>query len=90
MFFSLVLIIFGERNETCILSAGRYGHTVEDVAIQIGYDCIFLDDSIPNHHLSSYRNYIDDNTEFILAFGNNSFRLNWIDKLQSINVRIAI
>lgn len=87
------LIIFRERNEEMrlvILGAGGYGHTVADVAIQLGYDCVFLDDSIPNHQLSCYRNYIDDNTEFIPAFGNNSFRLNWIDKLQSANAKIAI
>jgi len=72
-----------------ILGSGGYGHTVEDVAVQLGYDCIFLDDSIPGHPLSSYINYIDSDTSFIPAFGNNEFRLSWIDKLQSARAKLA-
>lgn len=72
-----------------ILGSGGYGHTVEDVAIQLGYDCLFLDDSIVEYSLSSYSDYIDSDTEFIPAFGNNAFRLKWIEKLESSNARIA-
>lgn len=72
-----------------ILGSGGYGHTVEDVAIQLGYDCLFLDDSIADHPLSSYYNYIDSDTEFIPAFGNNAFRLEWIEKLESSNAKLA-
>ncbi|MDT2712386.1 PglD-related sugar-binding protein [Enterococcus dongliensis] len=72
-----------------ILGSGGYGHTVEDVAIQLGYDCIFLDDSLTDYPLSSYVNYVDSNTEFIPAFGNNSFRLEWVNKLEFLNAKLA-
>lgn len=72
-----------------ILGSGGYGHTVEDVAIQLGYDCIFLDDSITDYPLSSYINYIDSDTEFIPAFGNNAFRLEWIRKIEQSGGRLA-
>lgn len=65
-----------------ILGAGGYGRTVKDIAIQIGYDTIFLDDSIPGHTLASFTKYIDPDTCFIPAFGNNTFRLEWLDKVK--------
>lgn len=76
-------------NRLIILGSGGYGHTVEDMAIQLGYECIFLDDSIADHPLSSYMNYIDANTEFIPAFGNNALRLKWIEKLQDAKAKLA-
>lgn len=72
-----------------ILGSGGYGHTVEDVAIQLGYDCIFLDDSIADHPLSSYNNYMDSDTEFIPAFGNNGFRLSWVEKIEQSGGKLA-
>lgn len=72
-----------------ILGFGGYGQTVQDVAIQLGYDCVFLDDSISESPLSSYTNYIDSNTEFIPAFGNNAFRIEWIEKLEFSNAKLA-
>lgn len=73
-----------------ILGSGGYGHTVEDIATQLGYDCIFLDDAIVDCQLSSYIKYIDPYTEFIPAFGNNGFRLEWLDKLKSSGAKLAI
>lgn len=72
-----------------ILGSGGYGHTVEDVAVQLGYDCIFLDDSIADYPLSSFTSFISDDTVFIPAFGNNAFRLEWIDKFQSTGAKLA-
>ena len=72
-----------------ILGSGGYGHTVKDVAMQIGYDCLFLDDSIPECSLSTFVAYIDFQTEFIPAFGNNSFRMQWIEKLLMSGAKIA-
>lgn len=72
-----------------ILGSGGYGHTIEDIAVQLGYDCIFLDDSIPNHPLSSYVNYIDFSSCFIPAFGNNAFRLEWVNKIQLNGGKLA-
>lgn len=72
-----------------ILGSGGYGHTVADVAEQLGYNILFLDDSLPEHELSTFLSYIDDHTEFIPAFGNNEFRLSWLDKLYSAGARLA-
>lgn len=72
-----------------ILGSGGYGHTVEDVAVQLGYDCIFLDDSIPSHELSAFSSYVNDDTVFIPAFGNNTFRLEWIEKIESAGGKLA-
>lgn len=64
-----------------ILGSGGYGHTVADVAEQLGYNILFLDDSLPGHELSTFSSYIDDHTEFIPGFGNNEFRLSWCDRI---------
>lgn len=77
------------KKRLIVLGSGGYGHTVEDVAEQLGYDCTFLDDSIADHPLSSYINYIDADIEFIPAFGNNDFRLEWIEKLESANAKLS-
>jgi hypothetical protein len=54
-----------------ILGSGGYGHTVADVAEQLGYNILFLDDSLPDHPLSSFVDFIGEGAEFIPAFGNN-------------------
>lgn len=73
-----------------ILGAGGYGRTVADVAEQVGYnDIVVLDDAIENMSLSSYVNYIDDNTCFIPAFGNNQFRLKWIRDIKVAGGKLA-
>lgn len=72
-----------------ILGSGGYGHTVADVAEQLGYNILFLDDNLPEHKLSTFSSYIDDHTDFIPAFGSNKFRLEWLTCLESVGVRIA-
>lgn len=72
-----------------ILGAGGYGHTVADIASQLGYNCIFLDDSIEGYQLSSFESYISDDTRFIPAFGNNEFRISWIDKLITAGAKLV-
>ena len=72
-----------------ILGSGGYGHTVADVAEQLGYNILFLDDSLPRHELSSFSSYIDDQTEFIPAFGNNEFRLSWCDRITQAGGKLA-
>lgn len=72
-----------------ILGSGGYGHTVADVAEQLGYNILFLDDSLPGHELSSFSSYIDDQTEFIPAFGNNEFRLSWCDRITQAGGKLA-
>lgn len=73
-----------------ILGQGGYAYTVKDVAEQLGYDITaMLDDKDPHNPLSSFTNYISLDTYFIPAFGNNEFRLNWINKLQSSGAKLA-
>lgn len=72
-----------------ILGSGGYGHTVADIAEQLGYECVFLDDSIPDHPLPSFTNYISLDTYFIPAFGNNTFRLEWIEKIHQVGGKLA-
>lgn len=64
-----------------VLGFGGYGHTVVDVAEQLGYSTQFLDDSIPDHPLSSFVDFIGVGVEFVSAFGNNEFRLQWCDRI---------
>lgn len=65
-----------------ILGSGGYGHTVADVAEQLGYMITFLDDAIPDHPLASFTEYISSSTYFIPAFGNNELRLEWIKRIE--------
>lgn len=65
-----------------ILGAGGYGHTVADVAHQLGYSTIVLDDVDSAHPLSSFQSYINSSTYFIPAFGNNAFRSEWINRIE--------
>ena len=65
-----------------ILGAGGYGRTVADVAEQLGYeDIIVLDDALEGKGLSTFTQYIDADTVFIPAFGNDEFRMKWIDSI---------
>lgn len=72
-----------------ILGSGGYGKTVADVAEQLGYTPIFLDDSIPGASLNSFASYIHNTSSFIPAFGNNAFRLKWINKLHDNGAKLA-
>ena len=72
-----------------ILGSGGYGRTVYDIAEQLGYLIIVLDDADQEHPLISFSHYIDDNTEFIPAFGNNEFRLEWIRRIEEAGAKLA-
>ena len=72
-----------------ILGSGGYGHTVADVAHQLDYSTIALDDSDPVHPLSSFQSYINPSTYFIPAFGNNAFRMEWISKIEERGGQLA-
>ena len=65
-----------------ILGAGGYGRTIFDVANQLGYTTIILDDANPDHPISSFKAYINSSTFFIPAFGNNAFRMEWINSIE--------
>ncbi len=65
-----------------IIGAGGFGRTVRDLAEQSGkYEKIlFLDDAASGDgndvagKVSDFRDFIDDDTEFLVAFGNNELR----------------
>lgn len=74
-----------------ILGAGGYGQTVADVAEQLGYEMLFLDDNSDKavDVCSNYEKYKDDETVFYPAFGNNEGRVDWLDRLESSGCKIA-
>lgn len=72
-----------------ILGSGGYGHTVADVAEQLGYTILFLDDSNPLYSLSSFIDFVEEGVEFIPAFGNNEFRLSWCDRITQAGGQLA-
>lgn len=72
-----------------ILGAGGYGRTVADVAVQLGYEVQFLDDSIIDHPLNSFNEHIAPDTVFIPAFGNNEFRLHWLSALDAAGANLV-
>ena len=77
-----------------ILGAGGYGRTVADVATQTGaYSSIrFLDDNAQNPEVlgkcSSFLDFIEENTDFYPAFGNNEGRLAWITRLEEAGCHV--
>ena len=78
-----------------ILGAGGYGRTVADVAAQTGvYDeiCLLDDHSQAADVMgkcADYAAYIEENTVFYPAFGNNEGRVSWLKKLVESGCRIA-
>lgn len=72
-----------------ILGSGGYGRTVYDVAEQLGYSITVLDDSDNEHPLDSFSLYIKNDVEFIPAFGNNEFRLSWLERIEKAGSKPA-
>ena len=72
-----------------ILGAGGYDRTITDVAHQLGYTTIVLDDADSVHSLSSFQSYIDSSTSFIPAFGNNAFLMEWINGVEESGGQLA-
>ena len=70
-----------------ILGAGKYGREIEDVATQTGgYERIdFLDDYADSPRVvgkcADFARFIDDNTAFFVAFGDNDMRERWLKAL---------
>ena len=72
-----------------ILGSGGYGRTIADVAEQLGYATIVLDDANPAHPLASFQAYINSSTSFIPAFGNSTFRMEWINRIEDCSGQLA-
>ena len=75
-----------------ILGAGGYGRTVCDLAEQSGrYERIlFLDDNSPiaAGKCADYAAFLDNDTEFYPAFGNNAGRLEWLERLSGAGAKV--
>lgn len=63
-----------------VLGSGGYGRTIKDIAEQLGYSISILDDADSDHPLSSFHSFINSSTSFIPAFGNNVFRMEWVNR----------
>lgn len=78
-----------------ILGAGGYGRVIADVAEQLQKyrEILFLDDTGVSEDIvgkcDDYVRYIDLETEFYPAFGNNELRFGWLERLRSANARLA-
>lgn len=78
-----------------ILGAGGYGQTVSDLAAQAGRyeNILFLDDNSAAQSVAGkcadYTDFLDGQTEFYPAFGNNEGRLNWLDRLVDAGAKIS-
>ena len=79
----------GVMKRLVILGAGGYGRTVQDIARQLNYTTIVLDDTDPDHPLSSFQSYINSSTYFIPAFGNNAFRMEWVNRIEDSGGQLA-
>lgn len=68
-----------------ILGAGGYGKVVADLAEQLGYSPIVLDDNsdAPCKDFASY------DCPILAAFGNNEFRLAWCEKIKAAGKTLA-
>ena len=73
-----------------ILGFGKFGKEIEDVAIQMGCysEIVFLDDKI-NSKLSDWPTFVDDETVFFVAFGDNNMRQKWIEDIKASNARLT-
>ena len=79
-----------------ILGAGGYGKTVADVAAQLGcYRRIaFLDDNKAGNpnvlgKCEEFLQFADADTEVYPAFGNNTARMSWIERLEEQKIPVA-
>lgn len=59
------------------------------MAHQLGYSTIILDDADLAHTLSSFQSYINPSTSFIPAFGNNTFRMEWVSRIEEGGGQLA-
>ena len=78
-----------------ILGFGGYGKTIEYVVLSGGLfdEIVFLDDKSKDEKVagvcSDYVKYIDENTWFYPAFGNNNLRVEWIYMFTNAGAQVA-
>lgn len=79
-----------------ILGCGGYGKTISDIAKSDNMydDIIFLDDNGAQNSAAGkcadFEKFIDENTQFYPAFGDNKLRMNWIEKLEKAGADLAL
>ena len=82
-------------NRLVILGFGGYGKTIEDVVLsaKLHDEVIFLDDGAKDKRVSGvcdeFFRYIDTETDFYPAFGNNMLRIEWINRLLNAGAFVA-
>ena len=82
-------------SQLIIFGAGGFGQTVKDVASQTGrFNCIhFLDDNSLSEDVvgqcDEFQRFIAEQTYFLVAFGNNALRRQWLEMLAKANANIA-
>lgn len=80
-----------ETNILVILGAGGYANTVCDVAEQLGYKIFaVLDDKLPGFELMTFDKYLQDGIEFMVALGNNEFRIKWMDTIKNAGGKLSL
>ena len=80
-----------ETNKLVILGAGGYANTVCDVAEQLGYKIFaVLDDKLPGFELMTFDKYLQDGIEFMVALGNNEFRIKWMDTIKNVGGKLSL
>lgn len=78
-----------------ILGAGGFGKVVEDIATDLNKykEITFLDDNNKSSDvigkLDDFHKFINKDTEFFVAFGNNENRIKWINILKTNHCCLA-
>ena len=82
-----------------IVGAGGFGKTVKDIAEQSDKysEIVFLDDCYKAGEnekiigkVCDFLNFINDDTEFLVAFGDNRLRYNTIDAITKSNGKVGV
>ena len=78
-----------------ILGYGGYGKTIEDVVLSAKMfdEILFLDDNSKSEKVKGvcrdFKTFIDENTWFYPAFGNNNLRVEWIYAFNGAKAQVA-
>ena len=79
-----------------ILGYGGYGKTIEDVVLsgKLFDEIVFLDDKSTDEKVAGvcmdYVKFIDENTWFYPAFGNNNLRVEWIQMFNAASAQVPV
>lgn len=77
-----------------ILGAGGYGKVIHDLALRSNRysEIYYLDDNCTDERVigkcADFEKYIADDTDFYPAFGDNEYRLAWLDRFDSANAKV--